>query len=62
MVSKLCKLGDRGMFSVYKRDKEKYIEVYIGDPEDIESEFILCVHEDLVKELIASLRLSEDFK
>lgn len=45
-----------GQFHLYTPD-ENIIEVYLGEKDNPESEFILCIHKSYIKELTALLLL-----
>lgn len=51
-------MKNRGELFMYKVDD--LIEVYLGEKENPESNFILSLHKLYIKDLIAVLRLYED--
>jgi hypothetical protein len=42
------------------RFKDNLLNVWLGHPDDIESEFVLSLHKDYLPQFIAILRRSQD--
>lgn len=51
-------VGIRGEFYLYHN--ADVVEIYIGEKGDHESDFVMAIHNSLIPNMIATLRLSQD--